>query len=851
MLRTKTALVLAFHYLFLTRYSWLLAIVLVLIVPVSLGAMHKLLANLFVFDLPEQIYHVSWISMWCGVTVMETLRVTTLNAQLRFDDYHMAVGRFREAWAVKDEATDGNATASNWFTLLLGLFAAIVVWQMIMDACISRTAADPAPTWQTFLDASPGSTVTSLGWTMAIWGLLTTLVVIGTLTAVQYALLVRRARRKANDIAEDDQPEWQRSVYRFLHLVVGPGYFREEPSNNGPPTLHLAPGHVQLVLYTTTFVAWYVLNYVTATGDHPMPTEASPYPALFYGLLSLLLLLYLLPGFAFFWDRYRLPVPLLVLALVLLFYRTFDTDHYYELNPAPRYLTEYTAPSLTEVFDQWVFPIDHEGKRTMVVVDASGGGIQASAWTAQVLTGLHECYGNPFTQSVGLISSVSGGSVGTMFYLINRAEIDVSVRSSQFPPESLSPEAIAHIRANARSSALEATAWGIAYPDTMRTIFPVAVDKTVDRGWAIEQVWRQHMVSADEQPFDLSDLRLSDLGHATLHNQLPVAVFNATLMESGQRLQISPVISPPGVGANQTASAVELLREVPDAHPLVSTAARLSATFPYVSPAARSTESGASQVLEFHVVDGAYVDNEGVVTSVDWINRLLAHYERDDNLAQRPFDRVVLLRIQAFPKQLNQSSDRGISSASGWRTALLGPLDAMMSVRSTSQTERGDLEIGLLTQATRGATIAKRERYQADLKAMQAMIDALDDRQDGNAMRGDALAERELSAADLARQQAESRDRAASMEGLREAVEEKMREIEELEVVSVIFDFHSPDATVQIPMSWKLTERQKRNIDHAWQALLDGDHPHQPLQQLDRFFRRLPPERFSRRTPDP
>ena len=77
MLRLKTALVLVVRYLFLTRYSWLLALVLLAIVPVSQILLPRLLANLFVFDLPEQLFHVSWISMWCAVTVMETLRGTT------------------------------------------------------------------------------------------------------------------------------------------------------------------------------------------------------------------------------------------------------------------------------------------------------------------------------------------------------------------------------------------------------------------------------------------------------------------------------------------------------------------------------------------------------------------------------------------------------------------------------------------------------------------------------------------------------------------------------------------------------------------------------------------------------
>jgi hypothetical protein len=197
------------------------------------------------------------------------------------------------------------------------------------------------------------------------------------------------------------------------------------------------------------------------------------------------------------------------------------------------------------------------------------------------LTGLHELYGNAFSQSVGLISSVSGGSVGTMFYLANRA--DLMTDNDGLPGDVLPPAAIQRIRAASRSSGLEATCWGIAYPDTLRALFPPLVDESIDRGWSIEQSWRDQLKAADIR---LADLRLSDLGDRLRRTTLPVPVFNATLVETGQRLLISPVLSPPAVG-EQASAGREFLRSFPRSHLRVSTAARLSATFPYVTPVAR------------------------------------------------------------------------------------------------------------------------------------------------------------------------------------------------------------------------------------------------------------------------
>src|SRR6185436_9127973 len=92
------------------------------------------------------------------------------------------------------------------------------------------------------------------------------------------------------------------------------------------------------------------------------------------------------------------------------------------------------------------------------------------------------------------------------------------------------------------------------------------------------------------------------------------------------------------------------------------------------------------------------------------------------NLEQRPFDRVLLIRIQAFPRQqARRTATNG--SLAGWRAALLGPFDTMMHVRSASQTERGDLEINLLTRATVAEMKAARERTEREFQMALAQVE--------------------------------------------------------------------------------------------------------------------------------
>src|SRR5206468_4016372 len=115
----------------------------------------------------------------------------------------------------------------------------------------------------------------------------------------------------------------------------------------------------------------------------------------------------------------------------------------------------------------------------VIAVAAAGGGIQAAAWTSQVLCGLRQEIGPDFEKSVLVISGTSGGSVGTMFYL----------RCLESPSGSSEP-ALA-----ARNSSLEATAWGLAHPDLRNAVLPIKLVSWSgdDRGWALERALRKNV----------------------------------------------------------------------------------------------------------------------------------------------------------------------------------------------------------------------------------------------------------------------------------------------------------------------------------------------------------------------
>ena len=567
--------------------------------------------------------------------------------------------------------------------------------------------------------------------------------------------------------------------------------------------------------------------------------------ALFFLLLTILVFVCVVPGAAFFLDRYRIPVSLAGLLTTCSLYMLCETDHYYSLSPKTAARTvrseNYHPPQVTEVFENWDFPEGVRGKRTLIVVDASGGGIQASAWTAQVLTGLDSIYGARFSKSIGVISAVSGGSVGSMFYVINRPEYNGPVPITDRPL--LRPETAQRICYLSQASALEATAWGTAYPDLMRAICPLMTSRTIDRGWSVEQIWRRRMNLGNAASDDRSDVRLSDLGSRVVANQLPIVVFNATLVETGQRLLMSPIVGRDMQEVAGSHDAQEFFNLYgPKAHLRVSTAVRLSATFPYVSPICRplappdfALEEAAP--LEWHAADGAYSDNEGVMTSVDWINRLLNHYNNEERVLDRPFDQVLLIRIQPFPTNMTlEETSRG----QGWVNALFGPLKAIMRVRSASQMERGNFEVALLSKATAAESAVMRAKLTSSERDSLDEVDRME--KEEKLVRSEISDHPESNFAQRAEAAGKLNSVTQQVKSTRDSADRSRRRrkrFEEINVFSVRFVCQPPDNRPG-PLSWKLTASQKHAIEAAWNCILAGTGENNPLETVDQFFRRLP-----------
>lgn len=394
-------------------------------------------------------------------------------------------------------------------------------------------------------------------------------------------------------------------------------------------------------------------------------------PALCSALMMTMVLSWMLSGAAFFFDQWRIPLLLIVLVAGTLTAQSKRSDHFYDLRDIGPQWRE--APDAAET----LAPM--RSKR-LIVVAANGGGIQAGAWAARVLFGLLEECGQDFRDSVRMISSVSGGSVGTACYVHWLAEPDDAV----IPPVA------------AAESSLDEVAWGLGWTDLIRALCPWFFGWMVGRGRALEKAWLLNATRKTADPHPL-DQPLSTWNERVAKGELPGVILNATVTETGERLLLSTTrLNGKMTGQRARVDAKEVhtvngvLRDVG-----IVTAARLSASFPYVTPAARAQAPGPRP----HVVDGGYYDNYGMATLVEWLDEALDAKSQD-------LDGVLVIQIHGAPVKEDPGTEK-YKESHGWFYQAIAPLATMAAVRSAGQIAHNDIELSFLQRqwASRGLPV--------------------------------------------------------------------------------------------------------------------------------------------------
>jgi len=480
----------------------------------------------------------------------------------------------------------------------------------------------------------------------------------------------------------------------------GSGYF-----TNGM----LSGGHLRAAAFTSFVLFLYVVGGFILdprrTGQL-FKISRSLFPPISYLICMAIISIWVLAGITFFLDFWRIPVLLVIAIFTFAAYKMIHWDHYFTSfvrepdSPVAEGLgvdsEKLAKPSLEFVSRKELFEQkSHESyvrsmqrrfesvgqqadKDCLVVVTAFGGGILAGAWVVKVLTELYKQFPT-LEKSTGLISSVSGGSVGSLFLL------DRMIASGE---PRMSPQLLEQANQAVRTSALESVAWGLAYPGLLRMLVPgIIYDRKRDHGWALEKGLERQMSH--------SNLTLGDAARAYREGKCPQVIFNAVCVENGKRFLFSNGVDSQKIRNKDSDRRVrkkeidrfDFFGQYSDRDLPLVTAARMSATFPYVSPIARI--DFAPETEAFHFADGGYFDNFGLFSAVEWIKDQIELPDSTFRKSKRK--KILLIKICSEHESPGPSYVK-----SGWQHTLFGPIQTLLSVRGASQAERVESDLDFL-----------------------------------------------------------------------------------------------------------------------------------------------------------
>ena len=557
--------------------------------------------------------------------------------------------------------------------------------------------------WQTYLDDPSARPV----WFGVAW-----VVGVFSAAAVLYCCASFFGPRIQSIVRKHLVKDW--ALYRMLDS----GYVkRTEDGRRQLHSEHAEAGAVLLVIAIVYFAGWFCLN----PWNGFLATDTVP--TVGYLLWVVMLATSILSALGFFLDRSRFPLFLAVLLGVSV--TTFKNDYEFSVYP-----NDGARPTgLMAVLNKRIVDAPSQGSgegtesvgrngRVVTVICANGGGIQAAAWTSKVLHGLasdSEIEAGRFLNSVQMLSATSGGSVGVMNFLL-------AYSSNGGLPRVDHIEEASNI---SMESSLEETAWGIVYPDFINAIVPGFSFKG-DRGRALEQAWRESSKDLIRKSGHFSGESnslhsggtvgpmLSDWMVAARDGKMPAVVFNSTDLTSGKQVFFSNIQLPQDNKGDSDnfvydlngRTFANLFKHGDTSFDIqVSTAVRLSATFPFVSPPATPViegqtpdEWGSFRFPFWRFGDGGYFDNAGLLAGIGWIRAVLKADGRPSGVVQGekpqlPISSVLLLIIDGFSERADSPP---FAESNRVMTELGQPVSGLVKVRSASQEDRGNMELQLL-----------------------------------------------------------------------------------------------------------------------------------------------------------
>lgn len=303
----------------------------------------------------------------------------------------------------------------------------------------------------------------------------------------------------------------------------------------------------------------------------------------------------------------------------------------------------------------------------LVIITSSGGGSRAAYWTFRSLQYMDSASGGKLFKNCVLVTGASGGMIGASYWRSVHQAAGEGKISNPYDPG---------FQANIGKDLLNAIIFSFVSVDVISPFNKISIggyNYTKDRGYAMEQ-------ELIKNTNGLLDRTMGDFTKAEAAGTIPSVVINGTIVNDGRKLLLAsqPVgyLTQPGYALKDTVNppidAIDFntFFAGQDAKNLrLTTALRMTATFPYVLPVVRLPSQP-----EMNIMDAGLRDNFGMEVASrflyvfrDWIKantreviwveiRDTREYDvfpssKQDNLASMLLDPLFVIQAKWQPFQ--------------------------------------------------------------------------------------------------------------------------------------------------------------------------------------------------------
>ncbi|MCB0766624.1 MAG: hypothetical protein KDB95_05390, partial [Flavobacteriales bacterium] len=335
---------------------------------------------------------------------------------------------------------------------------------------------------------------------------------------------------------------------------------------------------------------------------------------------------------------------------------------------------------------------DGGSKPPMVIVNTSGGGLRATLWTLLCMQHADSLLGGELMERTAFVTGSSGGLIGAVYYrqlyLAQQEGMDTDPNDpailDEVSTDMLNPLAFSFVTNDMFVRYRSVTDRGLHY--------------TLDRGYTFER-------RLNENTRGLLDVRLNDLVEPEREARIPLMAMAPASINDGRRLVIAsqPMafltnIVPDGelhnTGQPESIEFQRLFHDQDAGELKLTSALRMNATFPYITPLVTLPSKPAMRVMDAGLRDnyGYRISLAFLHTYRDWIAAntsgvvVIQMRDTQKELEVKPSNSSLLSRVldplgsvyDNVVRVQDQDYDLMLKQASGWMEVPMEVIDIQL-----------------------------------------------------------------------------------------------------------------------------------------------------------------------------